>query len=113
MNISNLSSPGTIENTGEFAIQWQKIHSLRVAIWGLRSEVQQQRTLLRTKQYARAAIDDKDMQLARLQESERISGTKHAENRWRKLEEILQDSEEARAEYGPLEDDCNLLEDQL
>jgi hypothetical protein len=91
----------------------QRIRRLRETIWGLRSKVQEQRVILRSKQYAKAAADDQYMQLARLKESRADQESILVSSEGRTLQELFQDCEKARAEYGPLEDDCNALEDQL
>ncbi|KAH8745333.1 hypothetical protein F5882DRAFT_423286, partial [Hyaloscypha sp. PMI_1271] len=91
----------------------QRIRRLRELIWGLRSRIQEQRGILRSKQYAKAAADDKYMQLARLKESRVDTGTHFISNEGKTLQELFQDCEQMRSEYGPLEDDCNALEDQL
>jgi hypothetical protein len=91
----------------------QRIHRLRESIWGLRSRVQEQRGVLRSKQYVKAAADDKYMQLARLKESGADKGRPLTHSEGKSLQELFQECERARAEYGPLEDDCNALEDQL
>ncbi|TVY85291.1 hypothetical protein LSUE1_G001295 [Lachnellula suecica] len=76
---------------------WQHIQRLRVDIWSLRSRIHELRARLREKQTAKSAADDKLFQRIRLQE----------------LLELSQKPNNARDEYGPVEDDCNLLEDQL
>jgi hypothetical protein len=93
--------------------EWERIDRSRKTVWALRSRLQQQRAILRSKQYAKSIADDKYMRHVRLMESARISLTlgPAAGTRDSRLEELLQDCENTRAEYGPLEDDCNLLED--
>jgi hypothetical protein len=91
----------------------QRIRRLRETIWGLRSRVQGQRVILRSKQYAKAAADDQYMRLARLKESRADQESVLVSREGRTLQELFQDCEKVRAEYGPLEDDCNALEDQL
>ncbi|PMD21187.1 hypothetical protein NA56DRAFT_645882 [Hyaloscypha hepaticicola] len=91
----------------------QRIRRLGETVWGLRSKVQEQRVILRSKQYAKAAADDQYMRLARLKESGADERNVLVSSEGRTLQELFQDCEKVRAEYGPLEDDCNALEDQL
>lgn len=90
-----------------------RIRRLREATWGLRSRLQEQRGVLRAKQYAKAAADDRYMQLVRLKESKADLGSHPISKEGRTLQELFQELERLRGEYGPLEDDCNALEDQL
>jgi hypothetical protein len=92
---------------------FQRIRRLGETVWGLRSKVQEQRVILRSKQYAKAAADDQYMRLARLKESGADEKKVLVSSGGRTLQELFQDCEKVRAEYGPLEDDCNALEDQL
>ena len=91
----------------------QRMRRLREMIWGLRSRVQEQRGILRSKQYVKAAADDKYIQLARLKETRADRAGRLKSSEGKTLQELFQDCEQVRAEYGPLEDDCNALEDQL
>jgi hypothetical protein len=91
----------------------QRIRRLSEIVWGLRSQVQEQRGIIRSKQYVKAAADDKYMQLARLKESGADKGIHLTNPEGKSLQELFQECECVRAEYGPLEDDCNTLEDRL
>jgi hypothetical protein len=91
----------------------QRIRRLGETVWGLRSKVQKQRVILRSKQYAAAAAVDQYMRLARLKESGADERNVLVSSKGRTLQELFQDCVMMRAEYGPLEDDCNALEDQL
>jgi hypothetical protein len=53
------------------------------------------------------------MRLARLKESRADQESVLVNREGKTLQELFQDCEKVRAEYGPLEDDCNALEDQL
>jgi hypothetical protein len=92
---------------------FQRIRRLGETVWGLRSKVQEQRVILRSKQYVKATADDHYMRLARLKESGADEKSILVSSGGRTLQELFQDCEKVRAEYGPLEDDCNALEDQL
>jgi hypothetical protein len=91
----------------------QRICRLGETVWGLRSKVQEQRVILRSKQYAKAAADDQYMRLARLKELGAGESNVYVNKEGVTLQELFQNCEKLRAEYGPLEDDCNALEDQL
>ncbi len=105
------ASSKTVEN--QLYALLQRIHRLGETVWGLRSKVQEQRVILRYKQYAKAAADDQYMRLARLKESGAEERNVLISSEGRTLQELFQDCEKVRAEYGPLEDDYNALEDQL
>jgi len=91
----------------------ERIRRLREIIWALRSQVQEQRFILRSKQNAKAAADDKYIQLARLQQTRADKRGQFRSREGKTLQELLQDCENVRSEYGPLEDQCNALEDEL
>jgi hypothetical protein len=91
----------------------QRIRRLRAAIWGLRSRLQQQRSVLREKQDAKVAADNNYMTLLRLKELLPSSESLNLRSDGRTLEELFQDCERARAEYGSTEYEYNLLEDHL
>lgn len=97
----------------QFYTLHQKIRRLREHTWGLRSRVQEQRGILRSKQYDKAAADDKYIQLARLKESQSDQERHSITSEGRTLQELFRECERVRAEYGPIEDDCNALEDEL
>ena len=87
---------------------WKKIRKLQSQISALRSEVQFRRRVLRVKQEAKSIAEDRLMTYLYM---------KSANDSTIKLEEsisaILEDCQRARDEYGPLEDDCTILEDRL
>ena len=93
--------------------EWEKIQKRRVVTWGLRSKLHEMRKILREKQYAKSAADDRYFQTLRSKSLDTVHETGGISNPQKSLAELLQDCEQARDEYGPLEDDCNLLEDQL
>ncbi|KUJ07132.1 uncharacterized protein LY89DRAFT_691933 [Mollisia scopiformis] len=102
--------------------EWQQIHMLaasvlRADVWDLRSQVHQMRASLREKQHAKAAADDilfrrisymtaRGLNLTDSGDSSPLSGQKS-------LTQLMDDCQQARNEYGPLEDDCTILEDRL
>lgn len=92
---------------------WERIRRLREVIWGLRSRLQRQRSVLREKQDAKVAADNNYMKLLRLKESLLSSDSLNLRSDGRTLEDLFQDCERARAEYGPIEYEYNMLEDQL
>jgi hypothetical protein len=97
----------------EIGREWQKIQRLRESTWSQRSKIHELRTVLREKQRAKSTADDKYLQHVRVSNV----GINHANSDDPKQQETLKalalECERARDEYGPLEDDCNWLEDQL
>jgi hypothetical protein len=93
---------------------WQQIQRLRVDTWSMRSRVHRIRAVLREKQRAKSAADDllfqnmsKQLILGLTSKPDSvIPGEKTIAN-------LMQACQETRDEYGPLEDDCNQLEDRL
>jgi hypothetical protein len=91
----------------------QRIRRLRAAICEVRSRLQQQRSVLREKQDAKVAADNNYMTLLRLKGLLPSSESLNLRSDGRTLEELFQDCGRARAEYGSIEYEYNLLEDQL
>jgi hypothetical protein len=94
------------------ATEWDRIQQLRADNWSLRSRIREMRNNLRELQRAKSDADD--ILFRRLtvhglgfgKESLQLMGQKT-------LDELMHDCQAARDAYGPLEDDCNELEDQL
>jgi hypothetical protein len=97
-----------------FDILWKRYQTQRINTWTLRSEVHRARKKLRGSQELKAAADDA---LFRFVMSERLLGpdfrARSLVDHQKKLPELMQDCQAIRDEYGPLEDDCNQLEDRL
>jgi hypothetical protein len=97
-----------------FDILWQRYQRQRINTWTLRSKVQRARSKLRGIQELKAAADDA---LFRFVNSEGLLGpdfdAKYSLSHQKKWPDLMQDCQAIRDEYGPLEDDCNHLEDQL
>lgn len=110
--------------TGEenFAIPtnvlWQQIQKLRLTNWSLRSQIHESRLQLRDKRTATAISQDELFQLFQKQQllgpdvdSGYDSG--YIKSDIKSIAQFMKKWQDARNDYGPLEDDCNLLEDQL
>ncbi|KAH9206760.1 hypothetical protein DL95DRAFT_66577 [Leptodontidium sp. 2 PMI_412] len=104
-----------------FDKDWPKIQRLRVNIWSLRSTIHERRGALRAKQLARADAGDRYLQSIRARS---LGGARPTfaktdledptiAHELKMMEDLLHDFQVASDEYGPLEDDCNLLEDTL
>ncbi|KAH6668950.1 hypothetical protein B0J14DRAFT_153540 [Halenospora varia] len=95
-------------------VLWQRIQRLRLEIWTLRSELHEARARLREYQNAKALAEDALIQYIRkgLLLSLDAEGPPLYQNNLA-LQKLIDDSQAARDEYGPLEDDCNLIEDRL
>ena len=93
----------------------RKIRAIRTEVWGLRSNIAEKRNVLRDKQQERSIADDAfvkyiraagDAGLRKLSRKDKIEEQDTIRNLFEKCEEL-------RNNYGPLEDDCNLLENDL
>lgn len=104
-----------------FDKEWAKIQALRMTIWSLRSTIHERRRALRLKQLARADAGDRYLQHIRARTAGGTQGVSHQVSGssqaiimdLKKMEELSHELQMASDEYGPLEDDCNDLEDTL
>lgn len=101
------------EDESSFNIEWQRIQKLRIDIWSLRSKVHEIRNILREKQLVKSNADDKLLQRISLEGFGLSSRKDDSVVRQKTIAELTEDWRSARGDYGPLEDDCNRLEDQL
>jgi len=90
-----------------------KIRNLRLEIWGLRSKIHDTRKILRQKQYAKSIADDQYFQFVRSHSPLLKIQNQDFLKEQKTISDLIQACQLARDEYGPLEDDCNLLEDHL
>lgn len=97
----------------EIRREWQKIQKLRESTWSQRSKIHELRIVLREKQLAKSTADDKYLQQVRESYLRLKDENKDISKEQKKLELLAHECERSRDEYGPLEDDCNWLEDQL
>jgi hypothetical protein len=88
--------------------EWQRIRKLRTAVSSLRSQAQFRRRELRVKEQAKSMAEDRLMRY--LQVNSANQGSIEGEE---PISTLLQDWQRIRDEYGPLADDCILLEDRL
>lgn len=89
---------------------WPKIKKLRAEIWSLRSRIHEMRGILRQKQLAKGIADDDYFKYISKQHFDN-SNDKLAN--MQAVEELLGVCQKVRGEYGPIEDDCNQLENTL
>lgn len=93
---------------------WPQIRRLRVNNWTLRSEIHEIRAKLREHQMAKSEADDV---LFRRMTERRLLGEDVEEKRLlsgeKSTDELMQECQAIRDNYGPLEDSCNRLEDEL
>jgi hypothetical protein len=107
-----LESQENQAETGSNA-EWEEIQKLRIQVWSLRSQIHEMRNTLREKQDTKSTADDilfRRMTVHSLIQSDQSVFIGRGQ---KTLAELMQDCQVARDEYGPLEDDCNQLEDQL
>lgn len=110
---SSTESLGTQNNASDASIdaEWEFIQRSRVDILSLRSTVQQKRAVLRAKQYLKSEVEDRLFQRIRKQASAVYICSDDEEEQT--LAQLMQDCQTAKDEYGPLEYECNQLEDSL
>jgi hypothetical protein len=104
------SSPDQEE--APFGKDWARIKKLRTDIWGMRSRMHEMRRVVKEKQQAKSVADNKYFQYMRLRGLGMSPGDKDISEQ-KTMEELFQSCEKARDEYGPLEDDCTLLENHI
>jgi hypothetical protein len=93
-------------------IEWDRIQKLRNQNWSLRSQIREMRNSLRQLQQEKSKADD--ILFRRLTvHGLGVGHESHLPHGQKTLSELMQDCQVARDAYGPLEDDCNGLEDQL
>lgn len=90
----------------------ERIKILRVEVWGLRSDLSEKRHFLREKEIAKAVADDEFMKFVRTHGLATVSAEDKSEEQ-KALTELFDRCEELRNEYGPMQDDCMLLENTL
>jgi hypothetical protein len=79
----------------------------------LRSKLYDQRNVLREKGHAKAVADDKFFKFIRSHGFATLTGIRNSTKEQETLANLYEDCEALRDEYGPLEDDYNLLENFL
>jgi hypothetical protein len=90
----------------------EKIRAIRAEVWGLRSNIFEKRTVLREKENAKSIADDELIKYLRTTGLGRLS-RKNRMDVQDILKRLFEECETLRNEYGPLEDDYNLLENVL
>jgi hypothetical protein len=91
----------------------QRIKDLRTDALSLRSQIREKRTKLMEKQRAQQMADDLLLQRLRQQFLGQVVKHNSLVPGGKTIEDLMQDCNNARDEYGPLEDDYNRPEDQL
>ncbi len=76
----------------------------------LQAKIHEKRVILREKQNAKSALENNLIQRIRMQE---LGFLRETVNDQRSIMDILQEFQAARDTYGPLEDECNELENYL
>ncbi|KAF8859030.1 hypothetical protein BDZ45DRAFT_371751 [Acephala macrosclerotiorum] len=109
-------APGVPIQKLESTPEWQEIQKLRADVWDLRSQIHQMRASLRVKQEVKAAADDILFRRITYMTARGLNLTDSSSRPFpgqKSLMQLMDDCQEARNEYGPLEDDCNRLEDRV
>jgi hypothetical protein len=92
--------------------EWSTITRRRDEILVLRSRIHEMRGLLRSKQNMKSSAEDKLIQQVRKQELGLIP-SQNIPTDQKPLLALIEDCQDARDNYGPIEYECNNLEDQL
>jgi hypothetical protein len=106
-------SQAASRKTDSFDRMWARIKALRAEVWDKRSKIQSLRKVLRQKQIAKSTADDSYIQYIRKRSLGLNLGTPDTSQEDVILLSLYEESERLRGEYGPMEDDCYLLEDEL
>ena len=96
-----------------FDLDYEKIERFRVECWSLRSKVRDLRRDLREKEGDKSRADDKLIQRMSMEVFGLSPSRNAAAQDGKSIAEFMEECRNARDVYGPLEDECNLLEDQL
>jgi hypothetical protein len=97
----------------DFTAEWDYIRKLRIEILSLRSQIHLLRGTLREKQNTKSRVDDQLFQRVRMKELGVISPNSPEGKESKTILDLIDDHQKAVDDYGPLEDDCNRLEDLL
>jgi len=96
-----------------FDAEWKFINRQRLNIFILRSALQQSRNMLRQAGDSKAATDDKLFQAVRRQQCGSLSMKLDDGHVSESLADLIEDSQKARDDYGPLDHECIELETKL
>ncbi|KAE9367983.1 hypothetical protein N431DRAFT_429251 [Stipitochalara longipes BDJ] len=91
---------------------WERVKTLRAEVWGLRSKIAENRNILRELGLAKAVADDKFMKFIRTHSLANLRLQDQSKEK-EALAKLFEECEKLRNDYGPLEDDCNILESLL
>ncbi|KAE9367994.1 hypothetical protein N431DRAFT_429255 [Stipitochalara longipes BDJ] len=112
-SISDVATESRILRPGSAAEnEWDRIQKLRNENWGLRSQIREMRNNLRHLQLEKSKADDILFRRLTVQGLGLGHGS-YIPPGQKSLDELMHDCQVARDAYGPLEDDCNQLEDKL
>jgi hypothetical protein len=94
-------------------VDWRCIYQRNVEIWALRSTIHATRETLKQQQQVKSTAEDALVQEASVLQSGLSINLVETRTNQKSMPQLLQDSRDARDIYGPLEDDCTRLEDEL
>ena len=106
---------GSDHNFGDPTIyrEHEKIERFRIDCWSLRSRVRDMRRDLRQKEEVKSRADDKLIQRMSMEVFGLATSIAAVAGTSPSIRDLLEDCRNARGEYGPLENECNSLEDEL
>ncbi|KAH7416795.1 hypothetical protein BKA64DRAFT_548772, partial [Cadophora sp. MPI-SDFR-AT-0126] len=93
--------------------EWAKIKRLRPEVWGLRSRIQEMRRVLRDRQLALSIANDNYFKYVEERGHGISFGLHEFSPEQQNFQALIDACHAARNNYGPLEDDCILLENRL
>jgi len=103
----------TGERRPSFEREWAKVRRLRPEVWSLRSRIQEMRRVLRDRQLALAIANDSYFKYVEERGHGINFGLPKASPEQNTFQALIDACQLARNNYGPLEDDCILLENRL
>jgi hypothetical protein len=96
-----------------FGIEWSYLSKRRIGILSLRSRNHEMRVILRKKQDVYSEAADKFLQRVQMRELGIEPPRDPQESEHKTILDLLQECQDARDDYGPFEDECTRLENQL
>jgi hypothetical protein len=106
-------APSTSSQSSDaMSSDWRRVLKLRERVLNLRLQIQEQRTVVQSKQEAKSDADEKYIKLIRTWHV-RCEGPVENDSELIELEELWRQCQAARDAYGPAEDALNAMEDRL
>jgi hypothetical protein len=110
--MSPKQSATSSQSSGIMSSDWRRVIKLRERVQNLRLQIQDQRTVVQSRQEAKSDADEKYIKVIRTRHV-RCKGSVESDSEVTALEELWRQCQAARDAYGPAEDALNAMEDRL